>query len=753
MISQKVYVFLWLLCASAPALVFGQGVETRYTYDNLGRLMEVKYGSDTVVHYNYDLGGNRLSVQVLNGGENPLPVLSSLSPSGVVAGSSPFTLTIIGNNFTAQSVVQWNGADRPTTFVDSTQLTAAIPATDIAAAGSSNVTVTNGSSTGGTSNPLVFLINNSTGPAVSFITINPSRLAGGGASAGTVTLSQSAPSGGVSVTLTSSDTAATVPANVSVPEGTTSAIFSINTSVVSNATSVVISGSYAGSTRTATLVVTRSDSGEGEVITMFVPIVLSAAGLNNSFYTSELALTNRGTSVTSLDFTYTSAFGDGSGTASDTLSAGKQRIFPDAIIYLKSIGIPIPDSGNRGGTLAIRFSGLTSPSEAGVTVRLTTAVEQGRAGLAFTGVPVSSGLNGTAYLCGLRQNASDRSNVAIQNLGQPSNGDITLRLTVYSGDPAASFSKTLPDETLSPGGFRQISEILTSNGISLTNGYVRIERVSGAAPFYAYGVINDQNNSDGSFVPPILETAQAGRTGLTIPVIVETTAFSSELVLTNWSAAMKKIKFDYVATAIQAPQSTASFSITLQPGEQSILPNFVQALRNQAISGIGPAGPAYVGALFATVEGDDISGLFVGARTSTPGGGGRYGLFYAGVPYGAASATTAWLYGLQQNPETRSNLALVNTGETDGSPDLFTIELFNGDTGSKVRTVEGILLNARGWTQVGGILAKYAAATTQGYAKITRASGNNPFITYGVINDGGQPGQRTGDGAFVPSSP
>ena len=134
-------------------------------------------------------------------------------------------------------------------------------------------------------------------------------------------------------------------------------------------------------------------------------------------------------------------------------------------------------------------------------------------------------------------------------------------------------------------------------------------------------------------------------------------------------------------------------------------------------------------------------------------GGGRYGLFYAGVPYGTASSTSAWLYGLQQNPETRSNLAFVNTGETDGNPDSFTIDLFDGDTGSKVNTVEGISLDARGWKQIGGILAQYAPGTTQGFAKITRKSGANPFITYGVINDGGQPGQRTGDGAFVSSLP
>ena len=34
-------------------------------------------------------------------------------------------------------------------------------------------------------------------------------------------------------------------------------------------------------------------------------------------------------------------------------------------------------------------------------------------------------------------------------------------------------------------------------------GYVRVERVEGTSPFYAYGVINDQANSDGSFIFPV----------------------------------------------------------------------------------------------------------------------------------------------------------------------------------------------------------------------------------------------------------
>ena len=42
----------------------------------------------------------------------------------------------------------------------------------------------------------------------------------------------------------------------------------------------------------------------------------------------------------------------------------------------------------------------------------------------------------------------------------------------------------------------------------------RIERVSGKAPYYAYAVINDQANSDGSFIPPVTEEQLAGRVGL-----------------------------------------------------------------------------------------------------------------------------------------------------------------------------------------------------------------------------------------------
>src|SRR2546429_9073603 len=65
--------------------------------------------------------------------------LTALSPSSAVATGAAFTLTVTGSNFTAQSVVQWNGSARSTTYVSATQLTAQIMAADLPAPGTPSV--------------------------------------------------------------------------------------------------------------------------------------------------------------------------------------------------------------------------------------------------------------------------------------------------------------------------------------------------------------------------------------------------------------------------------------------------------------------------------------------------------------------------------------------------------------------------------------------------------------------------------------
>ena len=503
-----------------------------------------------------------------------------------------------------------------------------------------------------------------------------------------------------------------------------------------------------GSNRTVTQKFTVRVGGMGGISSqLFVPIVLRSQGRTaGSLFTSELTLTNRGSTNAAIQYTYTAAIGTGSGTAVDSLGAGEQRLIPDAIAYLTSLGVPIGES-SAGGTLMVDFANLSSPSDVAVTVRVATPVEEGRgrAGLAYMGLNSDGLLNGPAFITGLRQNSQDRSNVALQNAGDTSQGDIRLRVTVFSGDPEAPGSLVLPDLSLPPGRFHQYNGILNMAGFD--NGYVKVERVSGTAAYYAYGVINDNFNSDGSFVFPVREDSLEGTRGQTLPVIIETGNFTSELTVTNFSASDKTINFRFVAEAVETDDDTASFSLYLKAGEQQILPQIIDWLRqDQDVEGIGAAGRAFVGAVFARVAEGDMSGIVIGARTGSLGGGGQYGLFYNAVPYGSASVESAWIYGLQQNTENRSNLALVNTGEIDDSPSTFEITIYDGSGESQPKT-KSVTLGPRRWTQENGILGNIS----QGYVQVRKTSGNNPFITYGVINDGGRPGQRSGDGAYLPA--
>jgi subtilisin family serine protease len=89
---------------------------------------------------------------------SPVPVLTSLSPTSTPTGTTSFTLTVNGSGFATTSVVRWNGADRSTTFVSSSQLRATIPASDRASAGTAEVTVFSPAPGGGTSAPLTFTI-------------------------------------------------------------------------------------------------------------------------------------------------------------------------------------------------------------------------------------------------------------------------------------------------------------------------------------------------------------------------------------------------------------------------------------------------------------------------------------------------------------------------------------------------------------------------------------------------------------------
>lgn len=141
-------------------------------------------GSAQIVVFSPPPGGgtsNAITFQI-NQATRPVPRITALSPNQVVAGSPGFTLTVTGTNFVTDTIVRWNGQPRPTSFVSSTQLTAQIPASDVATLGAATVTAFTAPAGGGESNPVAFTINQPTNPVPSLSSITPVATVAGGAS-------------------------------------------------------------------------------------------------------------------------------------------------------------------------------------------------------------------------------------------------------------------------------------------------------------------------------------------------------------------------------------------------------------------------------------------------------------------------------------------------------------------------------------------------------------------------------------------
>src|ERR1039458_3715118 len=100
---------------------------------------------------------------------NPLPSLSSISPTSATVGSPDTSVTLMGSGFIKSSVANLDGKAQTTSFVSSTELSITLPGTSLAQAAAHGITVTNPSPGGGTSASASFVVNN-LAPAQSSVT-------------------------------------------------------------------------------------------------------------------------------------------------------------------------------------------------------------------------------------------------------------------------------------------------------------------------------------------------------------------------------------------------------------------------------------------------------------------------------------------------------------------------------------------------------------------------------------------------------
>ncbi len=105
---------------------------------------------------------------------NDTPTIANLFPSSTTAGGPSFALNIAGNGYISTSTAYWNNTQLTTTFNATTlQLSALVPASDIASPGLAQVIVVTPTPGGGMSNAAAFTINAAQNPVPTISSLSP----------------------------------------------------------------------------------------------------------------------------------------------------------------------------------------------------------------------------------------------------------------------------------------------------------------------------------------------------------------------------------------------------------------------------------------------------------------------------------------------------------------------------------------------------------------------------------------------------
>ena len=244
---------------------------------------------------------------------------------------------------------------------------------------------------------------------------------------------------------------------------------------------------------------------------LVVPVVLDVFGAAGSHYTTELTLANDGAFATPVDLFYKPALGSSTGVpfVTLTLAAGQQTTIPDVIAYLRTKGLNVPDAstGPQAGTLTAEFRNLLSlDAPRTVAIARTTtpnpnAVTGGAFGVAYPAAAKGGGARASALVPGLTRDATVRSNLAVVHLGGGSESALSLSVQLYDASTglAAGGPVTV---TLQPGDWTQWSGIFETAGVpaAVTKAGAVVTRIAGDDTWLAYGVLNDAQTSDGSYV-------------------------------------------------------------------------------------------------------------------------------------------------------------------------------------------------------------------------------------------------------------
>ena len=694
------------------------------------------------------------------------PTIGSLSPNSMAAGGSSFTLSVTGTNFVnGSSTVYWGSTQLVTTFVGATSLTANITGTQLASAGTQNVTVQNSSTA--SSSTSAFTVS---GPTITSLT--PSSLPAGGplftltvagtnfngastvywgatplttvwvSSApltATVTSTQLASAGTQNVTVQNTSTASSSASTftvtgptiisvspLSVAAGTTPApaiaITGANfIAVATDGSGNYVSGSqvYAGSTALAV----TGGTANSIVATIPPSLIASTGRLNLTVHnpggasSSASALTVAGPTITSLSPTPGVA-----GSTGFTLAVTGANFVANSTVYWGLTALATTNAGPTSLTAAVTVAELASAGSQNVTVQNSSTSSSAASAYPVNGPTITS-LSSTSAVAG---SGSFTLTVTGQNFinGSTVYWGPTALVTSYIGP--TSLSAPVPSAQLLSAGSQSVT-VQNSSTVSST-----------ASSFMVYG-------------PTIasLSPISAAAGGTLVTLTVTGTNFING-PSTVYMGATPLVTTYVSATSLTAAVTTAqltsagSQSVTVQNSSTAVSTSSPFMVGGPTIASVSPAS---ITAGTAPTIAITLSGAnFIPLAVDGSGNFATGSLVYAGstalvVTAGSATSITATIPASLVASAARLSLTVHNPGGATSAASSVTVAgptITSLSPASELAGDASFTLTVTGTNFVGGSTVMWgttALATTYvGPASLTAAVASAQLASAGPLN-------------------
>ncbi|HUP61678.1 MAG TPA: hypothetical protein VNA69_14805 [Thermoanaerobaculia bacterium] len=436
---------------------------------------------------------------------------------------------------------------------------------------------------------------------------------------------------------------------------------------------------------------------------LIIPAVANADGINSHFQ-SDVRVSNTSPQLIKYQLTYIP-------TGEAGITAGRQTTFsvePGRTVALDDILKSWFGTGtsNSQGSLEIRPITKTSTSTSSAAIgalanlvsfassRTFNSTPNGTFGQYIPAVPFANflgkasgdALKNVLSLQQIAQSAKYRTNLGLLEASGES-ASLLIKVFGGNGQPITSFPVNL-----NGGQHTQLNAFLWQKGITLEDGRVEVEVVSGNGKVTAYASVLDNQTSDAVLVTPV-SLSDKGNTKWVVPGVADIKSgfadWQTDMRIFNADTAPAEITATfYSQNPATAPKATI---FTLAAGEVKQLDKILPTLFN--VSGDG-------GALHLSTP--TAARLIATARTYNQTSTGTYGQFISAVtPLEAVGVGSRPLQLLQveESSRFRSNIGFA---ETTGKPVRLEVTVTPPDAKFTARTV--IDLGPNEFRQIGSML-------------------------------------------------